>query len=300
MAFNLTTICMKDDPDVTPQDVFNLKVNLDKQRLIMHEGMQISRFVVISDYDKEEFLKLNIYEDDPADISPVRFLKVPTEEVHHPSFHQRNVFKNTLFGQHDKTMFIDANVMPLQLSHSLLFSSLPDKGDPEHSSYKLADDQKEKIIENNWATLNMALDWSETEDTMFLPYFYQHNYGDHEELVAKMYDKDIISKYTTFAHFLEGEFDEFLLPFQPGVIGKYFVKDKEKNDNLNAMWEKNVRPEFPAQWRGTGGDEESAYIEWEHEYRTTSRQCSMMYFDRHYNGDFVNPSDDYYLRLWLL
>ena len=40
----------------------------------------------------------------------------------------------------------------------------------------------------------MALDWTETEDTMFL-YFYQHNYGGHEELVAKMYDKDIISVY---------------------------------------------------------------------------------------------------------
>ena len=32
MAFNLTTLCMKDDPNVTPHDVHNLKTYLDKQR----------------------------------------------------------------------------------------------------------------------------------------------------------------------------------------------------------------------------------------------------------------------------
>jgi len=49
MAFNLTTLCMKDDPNVTPHDVHNLKTYLDKQRLIYHEGMQICHFVIISD-----------------------------------------------------------------------------------------------------------------------------------------------------------------------------------------------------------------------------------------------------------
>ena len=51
MAFNFATVCMKDDPTTKPEDVVNLKMHMDKQRLIMHEGMQISRFVVLSDYD---------------------------------------------------------------------------------------------------------------------------------------------------------------------------------------------------------------------------------------------------------
>ena len=29
---------MKDDPTTTPEDVVNLKMHMDKQRLIMHEG----------------------------------------------------------------------------------------------------------------------------------------------------------------------------------------------------------------------------------------------------------------------
>ena len=40
-AFNLTTLCMKDDPTVTPHDVHNLKTYLDKQRLIYHEYADI-------------------------------------------------------------------------------------------------------------------------------------------------------------------------------------------------------------------------------------------------------------------
>ena len=73
----------------------------------------------------------------------------------------------------------------------------------------------------------------------------------------------MISKYKTFAHFIEGEYDEFMLPFQPAVVGKYFANNKEKNLALNEAYEKNVRPSFPEQWRGTGGDEEAEYISYE-------------------------------------
>lgn len=293
---------MKDDPCVTPEDVHALKTHLDRQRLIVHEGMQICRFVVISDYDMEDFEKLDIYDGDPANVSPVKFLKAQysDQEVPHHSFHQREIFKNTLFGSHDKTMFIDANVMPRGLMHSILFSSLPEKGDPSHTTYELAEDQKEKIKENNWATLNIPLDWTETEQTMFQTSFYQHIYNDHPDFVEKMFDKDIISKYETFAHFIEGEYEEFLLPMQPGVVGKYFVGDKDRNDDLNKAWEKNVRPSFPAQWRGMGGDEDASYIHWEHDYRDMTKQTSLLYLDRGASGDLVDPSSDYWLKLWIL
>ena len=303
MAFNLTTLCMKDDPNVTPHDVHNLKTYLDKQRLIYHEGMQICRFTVISDYDESEFTDIDVFADDHANLSSARLLKTmySDQEVPHPSFHQREIFKNALFANGDKTMFIDANVIPQGLMHSVLFSSLPEKGDPNHTTYELAEDQQQKIKDNNWATLNMALDWTETEQTMFLPYFYQHIYGDHADFVSKMFDKDIISKYETFAHFIEGEYEEFLLPMQPGVVGKYFVDDKERNDELNAMWEKNIRPSFPAQWRGLGGDEDAHYIHWEHDYRDLTKQTSLLYLDRGASGDLKDRmTSDYWLRLWIL
>ena len=56
MAFNIATTCMKGDPNRTPSDVVRLKLHLDKQRLIMHEGMQLCRYVIFSDYTNEEFL----------------------------------------------------------------------------------------------------------------------------------------------------------------------------------------------------------------------------------------------------
>ena len=135
---------------------------------------------------------------------------------------------------------------------------------------------------------------------MFQTSFYQHIYNDHPDFVEKMFDKDIISKYETFAHFIEGEYEEFLLPMQPGVVGKYFVGDRERNDELNKMWEKNVRPSFPAQWRGIGGDEDASYIHWEHDYRDMTKQTSLLYLDRGASGDLVDPSSDYWLKLWIL
>ena len=75
MAFNFATVCMKDDPTTTPEDVVNLKMHMDKQRLIMHEGMQVCRFVVISDYSQQDFVDAQgQWADDPNNDSPARFI----------------------------------------------------------------------------------------------------------------------------------------------------------------------------------------------------------------------------------
>ena len=70
-------------------------------------------------------------------------------------------------------LLADANVIPKGLMHSVMFSSIPETGDPEHTTYDLSAEDEQKIKDNNWSTLNICLDWTETEDTLFLPYFYQ-------------------------------------------------------------------------------------------------------------------------------
>ena len=70
-------------------------------------------------------------------------------------------------------------------------------------------------------------------------------YMKYQDFVSKMFDKDIISKYETFAHFIEGEYEEFLLPMQP-VVGKYFVDDRERNDEP-MQCERRTFDHFP-QW----------------------------------------------------
>lgn len=295
MAMNMATVVMKDDPNVTPDSAMRLKIHLDKQRLIMNEGMQLVRFVIITDYNLEDFT--NPYETDPNVETGVKFLFVKSDDVPDPSFHQRHVWKNDVFGSQDKTMFIDCNTIPMGLCHSILFSSLPDKGDPSHSSYALTETQKAEIIDNNYASISGQVDWTNTEQTTLMPYFYQFVYGEHKDFVAKMFDDEIISQYSTFMEFLDEEYDEFVIPMEPGIVGKYYVRDKNKNDELNEAWEENVRPHFPDNWRGMGGEEDAKFLSWNHDYRDFSRQCSLLYIVK--NPEFEDEHD-YFLRLRLL
>ena len=298
MAFNMATVCMKGDPDRTPADVIRLKIALDRQRLLVHEGMILCRFCVLTDYEPEDFLNEEAYfQDDPHAVSSFSHVAVePLKEGEHPTFATRHVFHNTKFGEMDKTMFIDCKVIPRGVSHSILFSSLPEKGNPNHSSFTVSEEDRKAIIENNWASLNFCIDWTDTEDTQLLPYFFQHNYSEHKELVAKMQKPEVLGEYETFQHFIEGEYDEYMIPFQPAIIGKYYSRNHEKNLALNEAYEKNVRPQYPEQWRGTGGDEEAKYIEFEHDWRDITKQSSMLYIDE----TDAPMHQDYYLRLWVL
>ena len=270
---------------------------MDKQRLIMHEGMQISRFTVFSDYDKQDFVDASgSWADDPNNDSPARFEDVkPLPEGVHPSFGIRQVFKNSIFSEHDKTMYCHPRCVPMELTHSILFSSLPDKGNPNHTSYVLSDEDKKEIISNNWATLNLAFDWTNTEDTQFMPYFFQFVYDEHETLTDKMFNDEIISKYDTFMHFIEGEYDEFVLPMLPATVGKYYCGDKEMNDRLIEEYEES-RELIEANWRGTGGEPDSKYLYWDHDYRSMSKQTSIVYFDE----TKCKKENDYWARMRLL
>ena len=144
MAFNFATVCTKDDPTTTPEDVVQLKMHMDKQRLIIHEGMQITRFCIFSDYSKEDFLNaMGKWVDDPNMESMSKFMDIkPLPEGVDPSFAIRDLFQNNLFGEHDKTMYCHPRCLPLELTHSVIFSTLPDKGNPAHTSYVLSDEDK--------------------------------------------------------------------------------------------------------------------------------------------------------------
>ena len=77
-------------------------------------GMQISRFVVFSDYDEKDFVDASVWSTDPNNHSPARFMEVkPLPEGTHPSFAVRSLFKNNLFSEHDKTMFCHPRCIPI-------------------------------------------------------------------------------------------------------------------------------------------------------------------------------------------
>lgn len=302
MAFNIATVCLKNDPTTTPEDVVKLKLSLDANRLLMHEGMQISKLTVFTDYEKSDFIAVqptwtgpNDQEGmDPNVESGMVREEIPSDYTH-PSHAIKHVFRNDRYAEHDKVMVIHPRVKWRNLGHSIIFSTLPDKGNPNHSSYTISEEDRKSIIENNWATLNLAVDWTESESTQFMPQFFQFNYDEHEVLTKKMFD-GTLDKYETFMHFIEEEYDEFVLPMMPAVLGKYYACNHTKNKELNEMYEKNVRPLFPALWRGTGGDEEAKYVSFQHDYRDMTKQCSLLFFDET-DGSI---DSDYFAQMFLV
>ena len=87
-------------------------------------------------------------------------------------------------------------------------------------------------------TLNLAFDLTNTEDTQFMPYFFQFIYSEQPALTEKMFDDEIIAKYDTFMHFIEGEYDEFVLPMLPATVNT-IVQDKDMNDRLIEEYEES-------------------------------------------------------------
>ena len=298
MAFNVATICLKDDPTTTPEDVVKLKLSMDANRLLVHEGMQIAILNVFTDYTKEDFLSVQprwASEETDANVPSGMRLTTIDGEYSDPSHAIKHLFENERFGEHDKIMYMHPRVKWRNLGHSIIFSTLPDKGNPNHSSYTLSEEDRKAVIENNWATLNLAVDWTESEATQFMPQFFQFNYSEHETFTKKMFD-GTLDKYETFMHFVEGEYDEFVLPMLPATLGKYYSCNHDKNKELNEMYEKNVRPLFPDLWRGTGGDEEAKYCSFKHDWRDMTKQTSLLFFDET-DGPI---SDDYFAQMYLV
>ena len=62
----------------------------------------------------------------------------------------------------------------MELTHGIMYSRQI-KVALSHTSYTLSEEDKKSITDNNYAVLNLALDWTKTEPTMFLPYFFQFN-----------------------------------------------------------------------------------------------------------------------------
>ena len=96
MAYNIVTTCMKDDPNVSPDDVKRLKLSLDRERVFQTDGMLSAKFFVVTDYSRDEF------KEGFGAVSP-KLINVELEEgeepYKHPSFYQRFAFDNHFFQQ---------------------------------------------------------------------------------------------------------------------------------------------------------------------------------------------------------
>lgn len=296
MAMNIVTSVTSDDQSRSLSDLRRLKTSLDRQRVLNSFNDPADfKFYVISDYDKEviaEALK------DCGQYKLIHFTREEGESVKDPSFYQSFAFNNYYFGEHDKVVYIDARCYARGLIATLIYSSLCEAGEADHTSFTLTPEQT-KVMLNNGTHMAMFRDWSDLGDTDHYHFAYMFNYGENKNLLAKMEDESML-EYDTFMHFLEGECTEekgvVISEFQIGSAGPLYINDEDANEELVVKFEENVRPHFPAQWRGHQQEEMSArYLSFGHEYRTHSNQTSLMYF-----VGSEDPSTDRWAELWIL
>lgn len=295
MAFNIVTVVTSDDPTRTLEDAKRLKLSLDRERIFMSDGVLQTKFYVVTDLPRESFAE-------GFGVGKPKLIQFEREgdndTLHDPSFYQRYIFDNHYFGSDDKVLFVDTNCVVRDLMQTVVYAGLPDKGDPRHCQYDLTDEQEKLIKDEDLSTLFLQKDWTGRCDTMFMPWFYAFNYGSMKDFAEGMFDDDKIKNYKTFMHFIEEEFDGFVLQQPPGLTGPYVIGDEDANEDINQAYIKECQPHFPEQWRGLGGDEDALFISYEHEYRDISRQCSILYLDR--GEELTDPFTDRYAELWLL
>ena len=295
MAYNIVTSCMKDDPNVSLDDVRRLKLSLDRERIFNADGMLSAKFFVITDYDRDEF------NEGFGAVSP-KIISVELEEgeqgYSHPSFYQRFAFDNHFFSRDDKVLYLDANCIVRDLFQTVVYSGLPERGNAEHSQYELSAEDIDLIETENLETLFLQKDWTEKCETQFQPWFYAFNYGDQIRLQKAMREENVFDGAETFMHWIEENYKGYVLQQPAGLTGPFVVGDQDENERLAGVYEKNVRPLLGTQWRGLGGEKDEQWCVYDHEYRDVTRQCSILYFDR--GDEYIDPLSDRYVELWLI
>lgn len=293
MSMSIITSIAKSDTTKTLKDVRRLKTSLDRERITEKQGFGAFEFVVISDYDKEEFDSVW------GNAGNYRFVPVEQEEMHDPSFMQRHVFNNLWSGTGDRMVYMDPKVHVQGLTAILMYKSPPDRGDSGHCDLPMSQEIKDKLNNEGASGIVAVKNWANLGDTDYFPFFYMFSYGNlkHESLQLK--DIEEQKKYPTFWHWVESRDDCVIVDQDIGVAGPYFVNNEEENMKLNQAWEDNVASLYNADASlytraELGGEADALYLSYGHDYRTLQKQVSILYFV----GD-EDPSSDRYAELWL-
>ena len=290
MAIELVVIKTKDN-GVTTEDVNRFKLSLDRRRVLRDVGFQNCRLNVLTD-DKTGL-------DD--DIRVIPFLG--NDKITNPKFLPLELHNyDDFFGAGTKTMYFDANVVARDLAGGFCFDGIPDRGTTHETTHKFTTEEITHIQDNNLAFMQLAHKWWDAEvkySTAYMGFVA----GDTRDVYRKFMEdpEGYQEKYADFADFIDNEFDGYILPVIEGTFGGYYVGDVTKNKAVNDLYEEVVRPVFesdPSKWRGMGGEPEAKFIEFNHEYRDITKQCSFVVLER--GEENLDPFTDRFLHLWVL
>jgi len=289
MAIELVVIKTEDN-GVTSEQINRLKLSLDRERTLIHDGFQMARLNVVTDN------KDGIITGDGLKITYSDF----NDKVTNPDFLQilPHGGLDDLIGERTKTLVLNGSIIGRNLITSFIMDGIPEKGTTHETKHTFDKDTRALIEDNDLSLVEQTENWwIENSVTHYSPVYMGFIQGDTQYMYdAFMNDSVAIQeKYATFQEWWEDTFDGYTIPVELGLIGGYKIGDEQTNRKYNTRYEEKVRPTFPDNWRGLGGDEKAKYIEFDHEYRDITKQTSLLVLE----GD-EDPFTDRYLQLWIL
>jgi len=213
-----------------------------------------------------------------------------------PEFYKCEILNNTDWDD-DQVILLDINTTFQDLCQKAFVDRCPLKGQvselPEH--IKFTAEEIFDIRENNLPFVVCGAKWWDNNKP-FSTAFINFNGGDLGHVRRIFEENPAKAQETDFETFFINTFKGKYVHLEAGSIGPYIVGSPADTDaTFTPLWDEHVRPLFPEQWNGQGGDMDDKYIYAEHEWKTVNKQTKILQFT---NND--NPFKDLFARTWLL
>ena len=298
MPMELVIVKTKDN-GVETEDVKRFWKSMERQRITRpnEDGIRLAR--------------LNIFTDDPEGLPEsdgTRIVPVfPDKLVTDPAYHKIALFENSMFGEGTKTMVVDPKLIVKDFSLMEIAAGLPDAGTTEETNFTFTDEEKSSIAENMTVFTQQAPNWWSNDSTTSFHFAYLGFVQGGWSFLREEWENNSVSIQEQFPgeHGFQKWLESFIesnqvmvLPMEIGILSPYAVNNRVQNTLYNDEFEEIVRPHIDntdTPWRGLGGEQESKLFEFDHEYRTVSKQVSFLYLE----GE-DEPEADTWLDLWVL
>jgi len=292
-CINIVTVKLGNDPRDTKK-VNDIMLHFRKLKLMeMTEGFNIIRYFVATDYP-----------DDPNLDTDLGIIPIPLElkdGITNPDYYKLDFFDNELKNDagkvlDDKCVLWDINLMPRDMCQSHIINSMPMPGEIDDSLLEgeINTDLLKTVKENKYISIRMSSNWHD-KDKDFNPWYVEFCNWDSKNLAR---DKDKLIEDPNnfdFCQYILDNHKGIVLATPPGVFSPFYVENREKNEQLNELWNTDVKKYFPEQWTGDGGDPEDTLYYYDHEWKRINAQSKFMYIDEGNNDRY----DDLFLRLWV-
>ena len=267
-----------------------------KRQWVSHEGIDLVSLHVLTN------------EDDSAFYRQVR--------TFNPDFQYEGFWNNIHCLKHgarefhaeDKVIILTQPIIGLDLCGVPLLENVPECGKTENAAKTISETDKLLVKEENLYPVQQFDNWWNDETDM-APFWlgipsstcrhFYNKFNDEYPSIIEDYDSNPYG----WQQFIECEIEPnlFYLNHPHGISAPYELNNKETQLKRNDLFKSNVRPYFQNEddgygWRGLGGDEDALLYEFDHEYRSVSRQVSFIILE----GNTEDLYLDEYVRWYIL